>query len=68
MTRIRPITYSRSVTSPRLRASKAATTPPTTMPIAIVSPCQARVIGPISIVESMPIVITDRSTVILPAR
>jgi hypothetical protein len=38
------------------------------MPIAIVSPCQARLIGPISIVGSMPIVITDRSTVILPAR
>jgi hypothetical protein len=33
--------------------------PPTTMPTAIISPCHATVTGPISIVGSMPIVITD---------
>lgn len=51
--------YSRSGSSPRRRASWAAAKPPTTMPTAIISPCQATVIGPISIVGSMPIVITD---------
>src|SRR5919109_4956388 len=45
------------------------------MPIAIVSPCQAIVIGPISIVGSIPIVITETLALIskrqydaLPAR
>jgi hypothetical protein len=48
-------------------ASSATASPPTMMPMAIVSPCQAMVIGPSSIVGSIPIVITAGSAVTDPA-
>jgi hypothetical protein len=35
------------------------------MPTAIISPCQASVTGPISIVGSIPIVITDGTAITL---
>ena len=53
----------RCESSPRRRASPRAIKPPTTIPMAIVMPCQARVIGRSSMVGSIPIVMTPGTAI-----